>query len=132
MSKLSRDEQLVRAGKAREAVMGFLRRHPFPTPVTQDEIIVGASLEPLGYTTTELGNFLYRMAHDGLIEKHDVEHPHYKVGYTSKPAAPEAAAPRKYVKKTAVEGAPIDVRVNEREGIITIRYAGMVISLSKE
>lgn len=134
MSELSRDEQLVRAGKAREAIMGFLSTYgDGVTPITQDAI--HPVVDPLDFTSTELGSLLYRMAADGLIAKHAVDHEHYRVGYTSlagvSPA--EAAEPkRKYTKKPSSEGAPIDVRVNEREGIITIRYAGMVLSFSKE
>lgn len=134
MAKLKRDEQLVRASKARAAIVGFLNQQTTPEPVTQDALV--GLVEPLGVTPVALGNILYQMAGHGLIAKHAItEHDRYRVGYTAKgvtPAVTEAAAPRKYTKKTAVEGAPIDVRVNEREGIITIRYAGMVISLSKE
>lgn len=134
MSELTRDEQLVRASKARAAIVGALVRHPFPAPLTQDEIM--PVVESLGYTPAELSNMLYRMAHDGLIVKHDVDHERYKVGYTAPPTAAteEAGTKRKYTKRTpaATDGTPIDVRVNEREGTITIRYAGMVISFSKE
>lgn len=135
MSELSRDEQLVRAGKAREAVMGFLNTHgDGVTPVTQD--VIAPAVASLEVTPVELGQMLYRMAHDGLIAKHAVEHERYRVGYTSNPPEglrAEAAEPkRKYARKPATESAPIDVRVNEREGIITIRYAGMVLSFSRE
>lgn len=134
MSELTRDEQLVRAGKAREAIMGFLSTYgDGVTPITQDAI--APAVAPLGLTPTELGQMLYRMSADGLIAKHDVDgHERYRVGYTSAGTGevPASKAPRKYTKKPSSEGAPIDVRVNEREGIITIRYAGMVLSFSKE
>ena len=133
MSELSRDEQLVRAGKAREAIMGFLGQHA-GNMVTQERIF--PAVEELDITPVALGQILYRMAHDGLIGKGPVEHPRYKVGYMAKGSGTlraEAAEPkRKYARKPATESAPIDVRVNEREGIITIRYAGMVLSFSRE
>lgn len=132
MSELTRDEQLVRAGKAREAIMRFLRGQG--SFVATQEVIAPV-VAPLDLTPTELGQMLYRMAADGLIAKHDVEgHERYRVGYTSAGTGevPASKAPRKYTKKPSSEGAPIDVRVNEREGIITIRYAGMVLSFSKE
>ena len=137
MSDLTRDEQLVRASKARAAIAGFLSRWGTETPVTQDSIL--SAVEPLGLTPVELGRMLWRMATDGLILKHPVEHERFKVGYTSTSGAivPAETPKRQYTrkattKKLTADGAPIDVRVNEREGIITIRYAGMVLSFSKE
>lgn len=132
MSELSRDEQLVRASKARAAITGFLSQHE-DGPATQD--VIFPAVEALGLTPTELGSLMYRMAADGLIVKHEVDHAHYRVGYTSLSGlVTPAESKRKYTKKpqAATEGEPIDVRVNEREGIITIRYAGMVLSFSKE
>lgn len=135
MAELTRDEQLVRASTARAAITGFLSRQVPGVPITQD--IIAPAIEDVGYTPQELGAMLYRMAADGLIGKAPAEHPRYHVGYMSTERldqSEEGAEPtrRKYTRKAATEGAPIDVRVNEREGIITIRYAGMVLSFSKE
>lgn len=134
MTELTRDEQLVRASRVRAAIVGFLGRREDSEPATQDTIL--PVVEPLGITPTDLGAMLYRMAHDGLIVKHDVEHERYRVGYTAVPGAQpeEVRTKRPYTKRApaATEGTPIDVRVNEREGTLTIRYAGMVISFSKE
>ena len=137
MSDLTRDEQLVRSSKARAAIIGFLNSHEAETPITQDTML--SVVEPLGLTSTELSRMLWRMATDGLILKHPVVHERFKVGYTSIGAPDLSAEPpkRRYTRKVTAkrptaDGAPIDVRVNEREGIITIRYAGMVLSFSKE
>lgn len=134
MTELTRDEQLVRASRGRAAIVGFLNQRETPEPATQDSIMT--VVESLGYTPTELSNMLYRMADDGLIVKHHVDHERYRVGYTavSGAGAEEVRTKRPYTKRqpAVTEGTPIDVRVNDQTGTITIRYAGMVISFSKE
>lgn len=132
MTKLPRDEQLVRASMAKAAITGFLTQHADEPPLAQDKI--SDVVSELEMTPAQLGSLLYRMAADGLIVKHDIEHPHYKVGYTCTAALPEPEprAKRSYTRQSRAGDSPIDVRVNEKEGSVTIRYAGMVLTFSRE
>lgn len=137
MAKLSRDKQLVRAAKGRASIIGFLTRHKDAGPVTQNSITEGGGADD--YTPQELGAMLYRMAAEGLILKHKIApNPSgYTIGYTALDATTvssfgeSAKRPRKADLVTKATGA-IDVRVNEKAGTITIRYAGLTISFGKE
>lgn len=132
MSKLSRDAQMVRAGAAKAAITGYLTQHIEEAPIAQDRIM--ESVSELDMSPSQLGALLYRMADNGLIVKHAIEHPHYKVGYTCTAALPEPEprAKRSYTRQSRAGDSPIDVRVNEKEGSVTIRYAGMVLTFSRE
>ena len=134
MTKLTRDEQMVRAAKARAAITSILSE--YRGTKTAGEIYEALhALTSSDLTVGEVGNLLGRMAADGLVVKHEVNRPPYKFGYSETGAAsavpekkPKQGKPAKVVKKEI----PIDVQVNEREGSITISYAGLRISFSKK
>lgn len=127
---MGRAEQLVRAAKARAQITAFLASQE--QPATPDIILSGA-VSDLDYKVTDLSNFLGRMADQKLITKVEVDHLDYKYGYTSNDALPAEVEPEASptTKKKSKE-VPIDIRVNERNKSISIRYAGLLITLSKE
>jgi hypothetical protein len=76
----------------------------------------------------KLQALMYRMVDSGLLNKIPIEHPDYKYGYALPNELP--LPPKK--SQAAASETPIDVRINKRKGSITIRYAGLLITLSKE
>ena len=80
-----------------------------------------------GKDRAKLQALIYRMVDAGLLHKVPVQHPDYKYGYT---LPTELPTPQK--KAAPATEVPIDVRINKRKGSITIRYAGLLITLSKE
>lgn len=137
--KLDRNQQLVRAAKARAAITGYLTN--LGTTATPDVIM--QAVGDLDFTTSELGSLLYRMANDGLISKKEVEHPDYRFGYSCSTAMaeptpmaqidrkkePKEKAVRKH-KKADYE-LPLDLIAN-RDGSITLRFAGLRLTVSRE
>jgi hypothetical protein len=131
--KLTRDQQLVRAAKARAIITSHLTNLGYVA--APDEIF--EEVRSLGYSSTEFNAMLYRMADAGLIKKEPVEHPDYEFGYScprelveTMPATHEKKEKAKPQHKVSKE-IPIDIRAN-KDGSITVRYAGLLLTVSKE
>lgn len=121
---MDRKEQLVRAAKARAAIIAALgnaeeawapdRIHPL--------------VEDLGYSRKGLLVLLATMASQGLLQQVEIEHPSYSYGYRQA-AGVKAAEPRK--KRTATTEKELDVTANA-DGSLTLKFRGLRLRLSVE
>ena len=124
-----RQDALVRAAHARAQVTACLEKNGVATPDHIYPVIDKA----LAYTMPQLMSLLDRMVDGGLLEKVAVEHPDYKKGYRvalgAGSSAPQEHKPR---QKKVTEVADVDIKVNKRTGGLTITYAGLRLTISKE
>ena len=124
---MSRAIELVAAAKLRAQITACVAQSDHI--LTIDEIASSIKMVDNEQNKKRLFALVYRMADSGLIAKVPIEHPDYTYGY----APSDSVFGKEPIKPTAKsKDIPIDVRINKRQGSITIRYAGLLITLSKE
>ena len=126
---MSRAESLVATAKLRAQITACVEK-------AEKVLTIAEIAERLGFAkgedvTKSLFNLIYRMADNGLLAKVPIDDPDYTYGYAPARSLQEAPERKRPAKEQAKE-TPIDVRINKRQGSITIRYAGLLITLSKE
>lgn len=131
----SREEQLIRAAKARAIIIAFLSERPGEA-FSRAEIQSGTTktLGPLGYTAAALDNFLYTMRKSELIWRREAEdgqpiryHADRAVGMVEggKPRQPKV--PKKH--KASAQSAAVVIDIIKSTGRVRLTLGGLVIEI---
>ena len=128
---MDRDQQMVLAAKARAQIVAYL--NGVKRVATTTELFEHIRVDT--YDKAKLGGLLSRMAQEpeGFITKVlTPKDPDHKLGYTMRNGHISIIKKEVSKERKKKEDVPIEVHVNEKDGSLTIRFGGMLITFSKD